>query len=155
MIQLILTSHQGALMLNSCACLPSCYPTRPAGPGAENRFWSYFSCHHFQQTLYRSKAKIEDTLTRKILRHHVFLNRVRDRSRRPKGVNGSRSKFLRNSNRRPISQKSLKPSSVLTKVWSSYRKAKPTEKASNGERNHEANRKRIERKQQTSLPGPV
>ena len=36
------------------------------------------------------------------------------------GVNGSRSKFLRNSNRRSISLKSPKPSSVLTKVWSSY-----------------------------------
>ena len=32
------------------------------------------------------------------------------------GLNGSRSKFLRNSNRRPISRKSPKPSSVLTKV---------------------------------------
>ena len=58
------------------------------------------------------------------------------------GVNGSRSKFLRNLNRRPISLKSPRPSSVLTKIWSSYWKAKPTQKATN-ERNHEENRKRI------------
>ena len=44
---------------------------------------------------------------------------------------GADQNFFRNLNRRPISRKSPKPTSVLTKVWNSYWKAKPTQKASN------------------------
>src|SRR6185312_11422757 len=44
---------------------------------------------------------------------------------------GADQNFFRNSNRRPISRKSPKASSVPTKVWNSYGKAKPTQNASN------------------------
>ena len=47
------------------------------------------------------------------------------------GWMGADQNFFQNSNRRPISRKSPKPSSVLAKVWNSYGKAKPTQKASN------------------------
>ena len=63
--------------------------------------------------------------------------------------------FFRNLNRRPISRKSPKPSSVLAKVWNIYAKAKPTQKASNERAKprskSEANRENC----RTDLPGPV
>jgi len=52
---------------------------------------------------------------------------MRDRNRRPKGVNVSRLKFLPKSIRRPISQNHHKPSRVLDEVWNSYGRAKPTQ----------------------------
>ena len=42
-------------------------------------------------------------------------------------MNGSRSKFLPKSIRRPISQNHHKPSKVLGEVWNSYGRAKPTQ----------------------------
>ena len=47
------------------------------------------------------------------------------------GVNGSRSKFLPKFKQSAYIPKITKPSSVLAKVWNSYGKAKPTQKASN------------------------
>src|SRR6185369_8063176 len=44
-----------------------------------------------------------------------------------RGVNGSRSKFLLKSIRRPISQNHHKPSRVLSEVWNSYERAKPSQ----------------------------
>ena len=72
-----------------------------------------------------------------------------------RGVNGSRSKFLRNSNRRPISRKSPKPSSVLTRVWSSYWKAKPTQQATNERAKPRSKSEANSKNCRTDLPGPV
>ena len=72
-----------------------------------------------------------------------------------RGVNRSRSKFLRNSNRRPISRKSPKPSGVLTKVWNSYGKAKPTQKASNERAKTRSKSEANQKNCRTDLPGPV
>ena len=82
-------------------------------------------------------------------------SRLRDRSRRPEGVNGSRSKFLSKFNQSAYIPKSPKPSSVLTKVRSSYWKTKPTQKASN-ERAKPRSRSEANRKNcRTDLPGLV
>ena len=61
------------------------------------------------------------------------------------GVNGSRSKFLSKLIRRPISQKHHKPSRVLGKVWNSYGRAKPTQKAlERASEDTEANREKLQ-----------
>ena len=83
------------------------------------------------------------------------VDKLRDRSRRPGGWMGADQNFFRNSNRRHISRKSPKPSSILAKVWNSYGKAKPTQKVSNEraktQSKSEANRGNC----RTDLPGPV
>jgi hypothetical protein len=72
---------------------------------------------------------------------------------------GADQNFFRNSNRRPISRKSPKASSVLTKVWNSYGKAKLTQKASNVQAKprskSEANRKTADLSAWTGLTGAL
>ena len=63
--------------------------------------------------------------------------------------------FFRNSNRRPISRKSPKPSSVLAKVWNSYGKAKPTQKASNERAKPRSKSEANQENCRTDLPGLI
>ena len=61
------------------------------------------------------------------------------------GVNGSRSKFLPKSIRRPISQNHHKPSRVLGEVWNSYGRAKPTQNTPRTcERKHGSERENLQ-----------
>ena len=60
-----------------------------------------------------------------------------------RGVNGSRSKFLRNSNRRPISQNRPSPQAFWSKFGIAMKKLNQHKRPRTSERNHEANRKRI------------
>jgi len=71
------------------------------------------------------------------------------------GMNGSRSKFLRNSNRRPMSQNHPSPQAFWPKFGVAIEKLNQHKRPRTCERNHEANRKRIERNRRTDLPGPV
>ena len=62
-----------------------------------------------------------------------------------RGVNGSRSKFLRNLKRRPMSQNHYKPSRVLGEVWNSYGRAKPTQNTPRTcERKHGSERENLQ-----------
>ena len=71
------------------------------------------------------------------------------------GVNGSRSKFLPKFKPSAYIPKITQALNVLAKVWNSYGKTKPTQKASNERAKprskSEANRENC----RTDLPGPV
>ena len=71
------------------------------------------------------------------------------------GWMGADQNFFRNLNRRPISRKSPKPSSVLAKVSDSYWKAKPTQKASNERVKSQINSEAIRENSWSEQPGPV
>ena len=66
-----------------------------------------------------------------------------DRNRRPEGVNGSRSKFLPNSNRRPISQNHPIPQAFWPKFGVAIEELNQHKRPRTSERNHKANWKRI------------
>ena len=60
-------------------------------------------------------------------------------------MNGSRSKFLLKTIRRPISQNHNNPSRVLGEVWNSYERAKPTQNTPRTcERNHGSERENLQ-----------
>jgi len=85
----------------------------------------------------------------------LIIETLKDRSRRPDEGEWEPIKISSKFESSAYIPKSPKPSSVLTKVWSSYWKANPTQKASNERAKphskSEANRENC----RTDLPGPV
>src|SRR6185312_9893597 len=82
-------------------------------------------------------------------------NVVKDRSRRPEGGEWEPIKISSKFKSSAYVPKSPKPSSVLTKVWSSYRKANPTQRASNQRTKTRSESEAKSENFRTDLPGPV
>ena len=80
---------------------------------------------------------------------------MKDRSRRPEGGEWEPIKISSKFKSSAYIPKSPKPSSVLTKVWSSYRKANPTQRSSNERAKQRSNTEANWKIFSTDLPGPV
>jgi len=78
-----------------------------------------------------------------------------DRSRRPEGGEWEPIKISSKFESSAYVPKSPKPSNVLTKVWSSYWKAKPTQQASNERAKPRSKSEAKPKNCRTDLPGAV
>ena len=114
-----------------------------------------------------NNRKLHNLCLRWVYKHHMVHNPklwwlsgtigalVKDRSRRPGGVNGSWSKISSKFKSSAYVPKSPEPSSVLTKVWSSYWKVKPTQKSSNEQAKPRSKSEANRENSWSEQPGPV